>query len=140
MQAGVNGASKRVAPVAGLAAMVLVIWLLAVVPAAALPANRLRITIPSPARAGSTYDVVITGSASGPATAYLFVDYAGCARSPAAERRRSRTRPESYRVNGAFAEVSGWRSSSTAVDHACGYLVGAGGHLLASARRAYRVG
>lgn len=133
-------AGRALSLVFGLAVLVLALWPLAAGPAGAASGNRLRITIPVPARRGATYDVVITGSAATPATAYLFLDYAGCAASAGAERRRSGAPAESYGVSGVFSEVGGWRSSSPAVDHACGYLVDRGGHQLASARRAYRVG
>jgi hypothetical protein len=124
----------------GLIALVAAAGLLAVTPVGAASANQLGIAIPGPTRAGSAYNVIISGSAAGRATVYLFVDYARCAGSLSAERRRSGGQSDSYSVRGVFSEVSGWQSSSSGLDHACGYLVDRAGHLLASANRVYRVG
>jgi hypothetical protein len=102
-------------------------------------ANRVAIAIPGPVRAGRIYNVVLSGVSASHATAYLFVDYAGCAATLAGERRRAAAASDSYGVRGGFSEVTGWSSSSAGTDHACAYLVAAGGHLLATTRRAYRV-
>ena len=91
-------------------------------------------------RPGAVYNVLIRGTARQRATAYVFVDYSGCARSLSVERRRSAGESDAYVVQGAFVKVSGWTSSSRGNDHACAYLVAARSHVLATARRSYRVG
>ncbi len=102
--------------------------------------NGIQISVNGRIRPGSVYNVVVRGSARERATASLFVDYFGCARSLSAERRRTGGQSDAYIVQGTFVEVSGWTSSSRGTDHACAYLVTARGHLLATARRSYRVG
>ncbi len=96
--------------------------------------DSIRITDPGPVLAGSVYDLTITGVSLRHATAYLFVDYAGCAATPSGELRRAPHAYDSYPVSGAFAQVTGWKSSSPGTDHACAYLVTRGGRMLAAAR------
>jgi hypothetical protein len=112
---------------------------LALVPAAAAaPASAavdsIRISDPGPVLARSVYDLTITGVALRHATAYLFVDYAGCAATLTGELRRAGHSYDSFPVSGAFAQVTGWKSSSPGTDHACAYLAVRGGRTLATAR------
>ncbi|MDQ6731972.1 MAG: hypothetical protein M3022_17215 [Actinomycetota bacterium] len=102
--------------------------------AAVVPVNAIRITDPAPVLTGSVYDLTISGVAHRRSTAYLFVDYAGCAPTQTAELRRSPHAYDSYPVAGSFDQVTGWKSSSPGTDHACAYLVARGGGLLATAR------
>jgi len=102
--------------------------------AAAAAVDSFRITDPGPVLAGSVYDLTITGVSLHHATAYLFVDYAGCAATLAGELRRAPHAYDSYSVSGSFAQVTGWKSSSPGTDHACAYLAARGGRTLATAR------
>ena len=108
--------------------------------APARPATEIQISVTGRIRPGAVYNVLIRGTARQRATAYVFVDYSGCARSLSVERRRSAGESDAYVVQGAFVKVSGWTSSSRGNDHACAYLVAARSHVLATARRSYRVG
>jgi hypothetical protein len=108
--------------------------------APARPATEIQISVTGRIRPGAVYNVLIRGTARQRATAYVFVDYSGCARSLSVERRRSAGESDAYVVQGAFVKVSGWTSSSRGNDHACAYLVAASSHVLATARRSYRVG
>ncbi|MEO8966587.1 MAG: hypothetical protein ABI355_03285 [Solirubrobacteraceae bacterium] len=102
--------------------------------AAVAPVDAIRITDPGAVLTGSVYDLSISGVAHRRATAYLFVDYAGCAPTLTAELHRAPHAYDSYPVAGSFAQVTGWKSSSRGTDHACAYLVARGGRLLATAR------
>jgi hypothetical protein len=106
---------------------------IAAAPAAAA-VDSIRITDPGPVLAGNVYDLTITGVSLRHATAYLFVDYAGCAATLAGELRRAPHAYDSYSVSGSFAQVTGWKSSSPGTDHACAYLAARGGRTLAAAR------
>jgi hypothetical protein len=108
--------------------------------APARPATEIQISVTGRIRPGAVYNVLIRGTARQRATAYVFVDYSGCARSLLVERRRSAGESDAYVVQGAFVKVSGWTSSSRGNDHACAYLVAASSHVLATAQRNYRVG
>src|SRR5262249_53953721 len=103
-------------------------------------ANRIAIDAPDGARAQRPYNITLHGFARRRATAFLFVDYLGCAKSLRVERRRARRASYSYAVRGAFAEVSGWKPSTAGVDHACAYLVASRSRtLLASARMSFQI-
>ena len=102
--------------------------------------NQVQISLSGRIRPGTVYDVLVRGNARERATVYVFVDYIGCARSLSVERRRTAGQSDAYVVQGSFLKVSGWTSSSRGNDHACAYLVAARGHVLATARRSYRVG
>jgi hypothetical protein len=102
--------------------------------------DAIQVSAPPQVSRKAVYDVTITGFAGQPATAYLFIDYAGCAKSFEVEQRRAGDESAAYRVRGGFAETSGWRSSNTGTDHACAYLVATGGaDILATARQGYPV-
>ncbi len=102
---------------------------------AASSSDQITVTVPTHVEQRTVYDVTIHGFSSKSAIAYLFVDYAGCARSFVAERSRAPAESDFYAVRGTFAKVSGWKSSSAGSDHACAYLVGkTTGALLAQAR------
>ncbi|MGH2869141.1 MAG: hypothetical protein ACRDNK_16470 [Solirubrobacteraceae bacterium] len=106
---------------------------------AARPGDRIRIVAPTLVRSQIVYDLTVQGFARRRASAYLFVDYSGCASSFAAEARRVPHAHDSYAVVGRFAEVSGWRSSSAGTDHACAYLVSHSGVQLASDRISFPI-
>jgi hypothetical protein len=89
----------------------------------AAPRNRIAITISRHIKSDTVYNVTVHGFARRSATAYLFVDYRGCARRFAVERRRASGASDVYHVKGNFAELSGWKSSSAGTDHACAYLI-----------------
>jgi hypothetical protein len=127
-------ARRRALPI--LLAAALALAAIAAAPAAAA-VDSIRITDPGPVLAGSVYDLTITGVSLHHATAYLFVDYAGCAATLAAELRRAPHAYDGYSVSGSFAQVTGWKSSSPGTDHACAYLAAHGGRTLATARMAF---
>ena len=79
--------------------------------------------MPRHIKKGSVYDVTLRGYSHHRAKAWLFIDYSGCATSFAVEKRRAAEEADSYLVKGKFSEISGWKSSSTGLDHACAYLV-----------------
>lgn len=109
-------------------------------PAVAGGANRIAIDAPDGARPHRTYDLTIHGFARRHATAYLFVDYVGCAGSFATERGRAAGASDSYAVRGRFTELSGWKSSTRGVDHACAYLVGTqSGNVVATAHVSFQI-
>jgi hypothetical protein len=108
--------------------------------AATAGANRIAIDSPDGARARRGYNITIHGFAHRRARAFIFVDYLGCARSFGVERRRAGKAWYSYAVTGAFSKVSGWKSSTAGVDHACAYLIDhRSGRVLATARIAFRI-
>jgi hypothetical protein len=113
--------------------------------ASAAGRNRIHVSVPAHVAQHRVYDVTVTGYARHRARAYLFIDYAGCAKSFAAERRRARVEKAfvglvTYRVHWTFSEVSGWKSSSKGADHACAYLVAHGsGRVLAHDRISFRI-
>jgi hypothetical protein len=103
-------------------------------------ASRIAIDAPGSATARRAYNITIHGFAHRRATAFLFVDYLGCAKSFGVERRRARSASYSYSVKGGFTEVSGWQSSTAGVDHACAYLIGhKSGDVLAAARTSFQI-
>jgi hypothetical protein len=106
---------------------------------AARSGNQIKILAPTPVHSKIVYDLTVQGFARRRASAYLFVDYSGCAASFAAEARRIPHAYDSYSVLGTFAEVSGWKSSSAGTDHACAYLVDRSGVQLASDRISFPV-
>ena len=136
MLAALWAASAMVAPAATSASVALGARHLAV----AAGANRIAIDAPDGAKQRKTYDVTIHGFARRRASAYLFVDYVGCAGSFATERARAATASDSYAVKGRFTELSGWKSSTRGVDHACAYLVSAqSGNVVATAHVSFQI-
>lgn len=107
--------------------------------AAATPGDAIRIAGSGPIARGAVYDLTVSGVAHRRAVAYLFVDYAGCSPTLAAELRRPPHAYDSYAVIGSFAEVSGWKSSSAGIDHACAYLVTRRGTPLAIAHITFAI-
>ena len=108
--------------------------------AGAQPADQIQVSVPVHIRPRAVYDVTIHGFARTRSTAYLFIDYSSCARSFAVERRRAPNESDDYAVSRRFTEISGWRSSSAGIDHACAYLVATrSGRVLASVRRAFTI-
>lgn len=110
--------------------------------AEAASTNRIAITMPAYVvhSKHNSYAVTLSGYSRRRAIAYLFLDYAGCARSFSAERQRARNASEYYGVRGSFRQVTNWKSSSPGIDHACAYLISrASGTLLAKARVAFTV-
>jgi hypothetical protein len=105
----------------------------------AMRTNHITIVAPTSVRSQIVYDLTVQGFARRRASAYLFVDYSGCAASFAAEARRVPHTYDSYPVLRSFAEVSGWKSSSAGTDHACAYLVDRSGVQLASDRISFPI-
>ncbi|HET9103370.1 MAG TPA: hypothetical protein VFN55_08440 [Solirubrobacteraceae bacterium] len=103
--------------------------------ASAAGRDSIRIAGSGPVVRGSVYDVTISGFAAQRATAWLFVDYAGCARTLAGELRRAPSSAQHFAVQGPFAEVTGWKSSAAGTDHACAYLAPRGRTLVLSRAR-----
>jgi hypothetical protein len=129
-----------------------VIWTVAlmasVIAAAASAArsNQISITVPTHALVGTkktpeTYGVSVKGFARRTANAYLFIDYAGCAKSFSAEYKRAgRDGRVHWPVNRSFQHTSYWGSDYAGVDHACGYLLAKGsGTVLASSQVRFRI-
>lgn len=109
-------------------------------PGAAAVDGRIGITVSPHVKTDTAYNISIQGFARRAAIAYLFLDYAGCAKSIAVERQHPGTAHRRYPVNGAFTKVSGWSSSGTGVDHACAYLVGRqSGSMIAIKRVVFRI-
>jgi hypothetical protein len=105
-----------------LVAVLGVLWIATAALAAA--ANRIAIGVSSDPTVGMTYNITLRGTSHGPATAWMFLEYAGCAKSFAAERKSAPSASfVHYRVNGRFVRTSGWSSNSAVMDHACAYLV-----------------
>lgn len=121
-----------------LVALVGALW---IAPAAsAASGNRIAIAVSPHVRKQHPYNVSIQGFARRSATAYLFIDYAGCAKPFAAERQRAGKAHQRYAVKGAFTKVSGWNSSAAGVDHACAYLIGLQSRtVVASKQVAFRI-
>ena len=111
------------------------------VAAVAAKANQIKIAVSSDPTVGATYNVTLRGASHGPATAWLFVEYSGCAKSFAAERQQAPGKSfVHYRVNGSFTRISGWASNSAVLDHACAYLVAKGSQTtLSQARVSFRI-
>jgi hypothetical protein len=114
--------------------------------ASAAPSNQISITVPTHALVGTkkspeTYEVSVKGFARRPAYAYLFIDYAGCAKSFSAEYKRAgKDGRARWPVDGSFQHNSYWGSDYAAVDHACGYVLAKGsGTVLASSRVTFRI-
>ena len=114
--------------------------------ASAAQSNRVSIVVPTHALVGTktspeTYEVSVQGFARRAANAYVFIDYAGCAKSFAAEYKRAGKHGRArWPVDGSFQQNSYWGSDFAGVDHACGYLVAKGsGTVLASARVTFRI-
>ena len=108
--------------------------------AQARPVDHIAIIVPGNVTPRVVYNVTIRGFARRRAVAYLFVDYLGCARTFSAEHNRAPHESEYYVVRGTFAEVSGWSSSNSGMDHACAYLVATrSGHVLARARVSFEI-
>jgi hypothetical protein len=106
---------------------------------AAPPGNQIEIVAPTAARSRIVYDLTVHGFARHRASAYLFVDYSGCAARFTAEARRAPHAYDGYAVVGSFAKVSGWKSSSAGTDHACAYLVDRSRVQLASDRISFPI-
>ena len=80
--------------------------------------------MPPHATVGTSYNVTVRGFSAKMATAYLFIDYEGCARSFAAEYQRASRELARWRhVKGSFIKVSGWDSNTALTDHACAWLI-----------------
>ena len=108
--------------------------------ASAAGTDAIKIAGPGPVVHGAVYDVTISGFAEQRATAWVFVDYSGCARTLAGELRRAPGSFQRFGVQGPFAEVTGWKSSSAGTDHACAYLAPRGRtQVLSSARQAFLI-
>jgi hypothetical protein len=109
--------------------------------ASAAQSNQISITVPTRALVAKAYGVSATGFARGTADAYLFIDYAGCAKSFSAEYKRAGKHGRvHWPVNGSFRQTSYWGSDYAGVDHACGYLVAKGSdNVLASSRVTFRI-
>jgi hypothetical protein len=98
--------------------------LLATVAATALAAggNSVQVRPPSNAQVNTHYTIRISGHARGTKTLYMFVDYKGCAQTPAGEHMRANG--DIWIVSGNFTESSkGWKSPLAGSDHVCAYLV-----------------
>ena len=107
---------------------------------AAASVDKVTIAVPANVTPRTVYDVTLKGFSRKRAIAYLFIDYARCAGTFAAEHRRPHETPEYYSVRGTFAEVSGWKSSSSGSDHACAYLISrASGTMLATAHVSFMI-
>lgn len=106
--------------------------------AAASRLEHITISTPRHVKKDDVYDVTLGGYSHHRARAWLFIDYSGCARSFTVEKQRASQEADSYLVKGRFSEISGWKSSTTGVDHACAYLV-LGGHVAARAKTAFSV-
>jgi hypothetical protein len=119
---------------------VLGVWLVAAT-AVAATGNQIEVAVSSDPTVGATYNVTLHGASRGPANAWLFIEYSGCAKSFAAERRLAPKKSfVHYRVNGSFVRVSGWASNSAVLDHACAYVVANGSSAtLARARISFRI-
>jgi hypothetical protein len=102
--------------------------------------DAIRIAGPGAVVHGAVYDVTISGLADQRETAWVFVDYAGCAQTLAGELRRAPGSFQRFAVQGPFAEVTGWKSSSAGTDHACAYLTPRGRtQVLSSARQGFLI-
>jgi hypothetical protein len=89
--------------------------------AASAGGNSLVVKVATTILAHRSYSVTLMGGASERVRLYLFVDYKGCAHSPAVE--HARAGGEIWYVNGAFhARSRGWRADRRGRDYACGYL------------------
>jgi hypothetical protein len=82
-----------------------------------------------------TYTVSVHGYARRPASAYLFIDYRGCAKSFAAEYKRTvKAGRAHWAVLGSFHNPSYWGSDGAGPDHACAYLLAKGTRTLLARR------
>lgn len=77
---------------------------------------------PSTVHVGTPYAIRLSGHANKTERLYMFVDYHGCAATPAGE--HVRANGDIWTVNGDFKEKSaGWTSPLKGKDHVCAYLV-----------------
>jgi hypothetical protein len=96
--------------------------LLAVFAATALAAgNTLHVHAPSNATALEKYEVKLDGHAVGTKRLYVFLDYAGCRRTPAGEHQRANG--FIWQVSGDYSKVGLGRSPHSGTNHICAYLV-----------------
>jgi len=107
----------------GKRASVIAVALLATWVATALAAaNSVQVRQPRNARVNTHYTIKLSGHAKGTKTLYMFVDYKGCAQTPAGEHMRANG--DIWIVSGDFSETSkGWKSPLAGSDHVCAYLV-----------------
>lgn len=83
--------------------------------------NTLHVHAPSNATANQKYKLRMHGYARGTKILYVFLDYAGCRRTPAGEHRRANG--YIWQVSGTYAEVGIGRSPHSGTNHVCAYLV-----------------
>lgn len=96
--------------------------LLVVFAATALAAgNTLYVHVPSNATANQKYKIKMHGHATGTKILYVFLDYAGCRKTPAGEHKRA----DGYiwQVSGDYSEVGIGSSPHSGTNHVCAYLV-----------------
>ena len=95
--------------------------LLATFAATALAAgNTLHVHAPSDALALQKYQVKIHGHANGIKRLYVFLDYAGCRATPAAEHQRANG--YIWEVSGDYSETGIGKSPRSGTNHICAYL------------------
>src|SRR6185437_3332589 len=95
---------------------------LAIFAATALAAgNTLHVHVPSSATAGQRYKIKMHGFARGTKILYVFLDYAGCRRTPAGEHQRANG--YIWQVSGDYSEVGIGSSPHSGTNHVCAYLV-----------------
>ena len=120
--------------------LAMVVALASAAGASAAATDSIKIAGPGRVLHGAVYDVTISGFATERSTAWLFVDYSGCARTLAGELHRAPGSFQRFAVQGPFAEVTGWKSSSAGMDHACAYLARRGRtSALSSARLSFLI-
>jgi hypothetical protein len=96
--------------------------LLVVFAATALAAtNTLHVNVPSNATANQKYKIKMHGHATGTKILYVFLDYAGCRRTPAGEHKRANG--YIWQVSGDYTEVGIGTSPHSGTNHVCAYLV-----------------
>jgi trypsin len=83
-------------------------------------ANSITITAPSHATAHHAYSIRVTGHANTTERLYVFLDYRGCARTPAGE--HNRANGYLWTVQGAFSKTSQGKSPQAGQNHVCAYL------------------
>lgn len=84
--------------------------------------STIHVAVSSHVKKNVRYPVTVTGFSVKKEKALVFIDYFGCGRTPAAEKRHSAP-DEAYNVRGTFKRISFWRSAAAKRDHACAYLV-----------------
>ncbi len=76
---------------------------------------------PTNARAKTGYSIRLTGHAAGAETLYAFLDYRGCAATPAIE--HTRANGYIWAVQGNFSKTANGNSPRAGQNHVCAYLV-----------------